>query len=124
MKLKETIEILELLADGTDPHTGEVFPADSAYQHPDTVRALFTAVRMLENVPSESTKRDDSPERAGSAWTRREDEELEKRFDEGASVKGLSQRHKRTTGAVRSRLKKLGKMKPTYETESAEKKNT
>jgi len=37
-------EILELLSDGIDPFTGEIFPKDSPYQHPDTVRALFKAI--------------------------------------------------------------------------------
>lgn len=50
----KTVEILRALANGIDPHTGEEFPAESPYQHPQTVRALFTALRALE--PSQATQ--------------------------------------------------------------------
>ncbi|MGB8489821.1 MAG: hypothetical protein WCE64_02065 [Bacteroidales bacterium] len=44
-KLK-AITIIEALANGTDPMTGEVFPSDSPYQQVEVVRA-FLWLRML-----------------------------------------------------------------------------
>ena len=43
MEREQALRILNALANGVHPATGEVFAADSAYQHPDTVRALFEA---------------------------------------------------------------------------------
>ncbi|MFC5597078.1 HRDC domain-containing protein [Deinococcus cellulosilyticus] len=48
MDSKEALRILQLLADGVDPHSGEVFEDTSPYQHPQVVRALFHAGRALE----------------------------------------------------------------------------
>ena len=40
-------------------------------------------------------------------WTKEEDQRLTRDFEEGKTVKELSEIHKRTQGAIRSRLKKL-----------------
>ena len=40
-------------------------------------------------------------------WTKEEDRQLAREFKEGKTTKELSGIHKRTTGAIRSRLKKL-----------------
>ncbi len=48
METSETLRILQLLADGIDPATGEVYPAAGPYQRADVVRALHAAIRALE----------------------------------------------------------------------------
>ena len=48
MELTKTIQIIHALADGINPQTGEVFPDNSPYQHPETIRALFTALSTLD----------------------------------------------------------------------------
>jgi superfamily II DNA helicase RecQ len=45
----KALGIIHTLANGIDPYTGEEFSVDSPYQHPQTVRALFTALRALES---------------------------------------------------------------------------
>ena len=47
MEQDRALSILKALADGVDPATGEQFSADSPYQHPDIIRALFWAVHTL-----------------------------------------------------------------------------
>ncbi|HET7158119.1 MAG TPA: hypothetical protein VFI62_03930, partial [Burkholderiales bacterium] len=47
MEQQHAARILHALANGIHPATGEVFAADSPYQHPDTVRALFEAMRVM-----------------------------------------------------------------------------
>jgi hypothetical protein len=49
------LAVLANLADGIDPASGTAFPADSPYQHPETVRALFLAIRRLEAARSAGT---------------------------------------------------------------------
>ena len=110
MKELEALKIIRALADGIDPHTGEVFPDDSPYQNAQTVRALFTAIDALETVAKRKEKRKNVPERAGKPWDDDESRLLIKRFDEGAPVSEIAREHKRTTGAIKSQLLKLGKI--------------
>ncbi|MCX2430586.1 hypothetical protein [Pedobacter sp. GR22-10] len=42
------LEILQALAIGTDLVTGEVFHADSPYNHPEIIRTLFFAINQLK----------------------------------------------------------------------------
>lgn len=41
----KALAIVSTLANGVNPLTGEIFPADSPYQTVDVVRALFLASR-------------------------------------------------------------------------------
>ena len=52
MQKEFALRILNALANGIHPATGEKFGADSPYQHPDTVRALFEAMRAVEGMPA------------------------------------------------------------------------
>ncbi len=62
----------------------------------------------------ERSKRQESlPENAGKAWSTEEDHLLIEKFDKGVPVKELARHHKRTEGAIKSRLVKLGKISPT-----------
>jgi hypothetical protein len=101
MEAAKTIEILKALAEGIDPGTGEQFPAGSPYQHPDTVRARFAAIRGLENP---------APENAGRPWSQEEDSRLGQAYDSGKSVEELAQMHKRSKWAIESRLARMGKI--------------
>ena len=49
MELARTKEIVQALADGVDPYTGDRFPADGPYQRADTVRALHTIIEEAES---------------------------------------------------------------------------
>jgi hypothetical protein len=48
MSLQETRRIIEALANGIDPETGEVLPAQNAVNNPQVIRALFVASRELD----------------------------------------------------------------------------
>jgi hypothetical protein len=48
METNQAAEIIQQLADGVNPCTGERFPPDSPYQQADTVRALYLALEGLE----------------------------------------------------------------------------
>ena len=50
MEQAQALAIVKSLANGVDPENGEVFPAEGAYQRPQTVRALYTAVEALERA--------------------------------------------------------------------------
>ena len=108
MTPSQALPILRALADGIDPHTGEIFPAGSTFQHVDTVRALFTAVAALEAAEVRTAKRADLPEQAGKAWSEEEDAHLRDGFAARTPAKDLAEAHGRTPGSIRSRLARLG----------------
>jgi hypothetical protein len=117
MEREHTLRILNALAGGVHPATGEQFPADSPYQHPDTVRALVEAVRAVEGgrapAPAAAVERKPAtpPESgAGSRWTTEEEERLAAAFDSGNTVGDLARMHNRTLAAIEARLLKLGKI--------------
>lgn len=110
MNAKEARNIVSLLADGTDPQTGEIFSEDSPYQQPDNVRALYMAVQGLERLEKYEARTKNLPQNAGAPWTEEEETQLLEAFDKGSSIKELAALHERTTGAIHSRLVSLGKI--------------
>lgn len=116
MERTQTLTILNALANGIHPATGEQFPSDSPYQHPDTVRALFSAVRALESAQSDTRSVAPKPRAAsgaanlGSRWTPEEEGRLAAAFDAGKRVSELAGLHGRSIAAIEARLLKLGKI--------------
>ena len=118
MERNETLRILNALASGADPATGEQFAADSPYQHPDTVRALFAAIKAVEGGTTRpaaerpAAHRNGAPPQtgAGSRWTQEEEGRLVAAFDAGSSVDELARAHKRSRAGIEARLLKLGKI--------------
>jgi hypothetical protein len=108
------MHILGALAQGVDPHTGEHFPPQSPYQHPDTVRALFQAVEALaEPAPARPRAAASGlPENAGKPWSDAEDLTLAAAFDAGRPLAELAREHRRTRAAIQARLVRLGRIEP------------
>ena len=109
METAEALRIIGALSDGLDPHTGEVFPPDSPYQNPQTIRALFTSKSALERVQRIERRKKALPERAGQPWDEDESVLLIKEFERGIPVKELARKHQRTVGAIKSQLLKSGR---------------
>ena len=118
MDNETTLRILNALANGVHPATGETFGADSPYQHPDTVRALFEAMRAVEGAHLPAPAPAAAPERrpalpesgSGSRWTTDEEQRLAGAFDAGRTVDELAKAHNRSRAAIEARLVRLGKM--------------
>jgi hypothetical protein len=115
--------ILSVLASGTDPLTGEVFPPDSPYQAPDIVRALYIAIRALEAQPASASggaarqsaahrAAGPAPGNAGKPWTEDEDRRLLEAFDRGQTPRALAAAHERTLAGIEARLEKYGRLAP------------
>ena len=120
MEKEQALRILNALANGVHPATGEKFAADSPYQHPDTVRALFEAMRAVEGsgatVPNPAPAA--GPQRkpalpqsgSGSRWSPEEEQRLATAFDAGRTVDELARAHGRSRAGIEARLVRLGKM--------------
>ena len=118
MEKAAALKILQQLADGTDPHTGKAFGADSPYQHPDTVRALFVALRALDAPAAAApagkqrtaAPAENAPSNSGKPWSDDEDKALAAAFDAGKKILELATAHQRSRFAIEVRLAKLGKI--------------
>ena len=123
MEREQALRILNALANGVHPATGEKFAADSPYQHPDTVRALFEAMRVVEaamappSTPTATTSASTAERRpvppqsgSGSRWSSEEEQRLASAFDAGRTVDELARAHGRSRAGIEARLVRLGKM--------------
>lgn len=114
MEREHTLRILNALASGIHPATGEKFAADSPYQHPDIVRALFEAARAVEGGHAPAADAGPKPalpqSGAGSRWSNEEEQRLATAFDAGRSVDELAHAHNRSRAGIEARLVKLGKL--------------
>ncbi len=106
MQIQQVISILDSVAAGVDPHTGQPLPHD-LFQSPDVIRALFTAANTLRTNGGKPRA-----QAAGARWTDEEDARLANEFDGGVAVSEIARLHGRTPGAINSRLVKLGKVDP------------
>lgn len=110
--LTRHLAILEALADGVHPFTGEELPDENLYQNAKVLRALLAAMEALERAGTREARQAALPSKAGNPWSEEEDHVLVARFEEGTSFRELAKEHGRTAGAVKSRLTKLGKFAP------------
>lgn len=110
MDIEQALEIIRTLAEGIDPSTGEEYPSTSPYQNPQTIRALSLAISALEREQNRLRRQRDLPANAGRPWSEDEVENLLKSFDTGKTIEELSTIHCRTTGAIRARLIRMGRI--------------
>lgn len=108
METNETAKIIQALANGMDPITGEVFPESSPYNHPKVIRALFQTLKALER--SRGLDKRERPSNAGKPWDEKQDRDLLKDFDAGTPTSEIATKHGRTEYAITARLVKLGKL--------------
>ena len=111
----EAKEILDVLANGINPETGELLPAQCASNSPRVIRALFVALKALERSAKRAEQEDLLPINAGRSWSDTEDQALLATFDSGMPVKVIAAEHGRTFGAIAARLVRLGKIKDRAE---------
>jgi hypothetical protein len=111
MELQTARAILDTLAQGIHPVTGEVMPEDSPYNAPPVIRALFAVSQALEGVSAAPPARKrDLPPNTGKPWSADDDEALRAGFAAGTPTKDLAAALGRTRWAIESRLVKLGEM--------------
>ena len=113
MELQAARQIIDTLAQGIHPVTGEVMPEDSPYNAPPVIRALFAVSQALDGHAAPPAKaRKELPPNAGKPWAPQEDGKLESAFAAGIDLRDIAQELGRTTWAVEARLVKLGKLPP------------
>lgn len=73
MTRQEARNILQSLAHGIDPASGEIFPEQSPFNQPDVIRALFIAGEALAEAERRHRKEASSDGHAGQPWTEEEE---------------------------------------------------
>ena len=116
MEMQAARQIIDTLAQGVHPVTGEVMPDDSPYNAPPVIRALVAASRALEGKRKASDRTERvarvQPSNQGKPWSPEDDVRLEAAYTAGADMKLLAQELGRSHFGVESRLVKLGKLPP------------
>ena len=116
MKKEEVVDVLSALASGVDPISGEAFEADSPYNHPRVIRALFAGLDLIQTPTAKRPKRSQEeinreegrPLRFNVRWSEQEDAELIQLIKKGALTGEIAEQFQRTKGAIHSRLQGKG----------------
>lgn len=118
MEIREALDIVEALARGVDPATGEVFGESSPYCQETISEALRLCAERIRHPPRKTIRerRTENLERgrpgnAGLPWSDTMREQLAAAFHEGATLGDLARRFQRSRGAVLSELKRQGLVK-------------
>lgn len=106
----QAIGLIEALANGADPITGELLQGSSPYNNPQVIRALFQALKALEHIHEGGKRRRTLAPNSGRPWADDEDRLLAEAFDGGVPLVDLAAKHSRTQGAIAARLVKLGRI--------------
>ncbi len=108
--------VIEQLAHGLHPETGEPLSSSQVVHEASVIRALFSVLEALRSERSlnEGVTGQAERARAGRPWTRAEDEELRAEFAAHATFRAIAQNHDRTRGAIQARLVRLGLVQATY----------
>ena len=77
----EARKIIDALANGIDPETGEILPEQSTFNNPQVIRALFVAAKALDNAERRAERDNSLPGNAGRPWSDLEDQQLLALFD-------------------------------------------
>ena len=110
MQLDAALPIVRALADGVNPVTGEAYPDHSPYAEPRALRALYSAVDLMQKELDREKRRERLPANFGKPWSPEEDGVLEREYDAGMPMPEIARRHQRTQSSIRLRLEKLGKI--------------
>ena len=112
MELTEALRIVNTLAEGFDPTTGEPLPADHVCQKAQVIRALHALVLRVRipDLPSLPLPSETHLNNAGKPWSAIEDAQLVQAFDAGEKLTSLARKHGRTKQAIHGRLYRLGKI--------------
>jgi hypothetical protein len=112
MENSEALRVVQTLAEGRDPATGETCTSDSIFQRAQTIRALARAAEALHAEVRREERKRRLPANVGKPWAPSEDAQLCAEFDRGLGTWHISKIHARTKGAITARLEKLGKLTP------------
>jgi hypothetical protein len=103
-------QVIEALANGVDPRTGEVLGPGSPIESAEVVRALHVALEAIDRRVRWQERNSALPANAGRPWNNKDDKTLNDLFDSGKPVAQIAKFFERTEGSIVARLVRLGKI--------------
>jgi len=109
MELNESRNIVNTLAQGVDPTTGEVFPPESPYNDPEVIRALYSMLeivkqarkpRMTVDERRQQNREIGRPMNAGLPWTDDDRVLVKSGFLDGMPIEKLAAKLERSSAAI------------------------
>lgn len=110
------LRIIDTLANGVNPTSGEVLGAENPCQHPDVLRALWLASRALQEQRLKALRQSTLPANVGKPWSEDENNALVAEFHAGRAMSEIAILHQRTQAGIQARLEKLGLVQPMAST--------
>jgi hypothetical protein len=106
------LRLIETLANGVHPTTGEILGPENPCQQPEVLRALWLATRALEERRLRLLRQSALPANVGKPWSEEENNALIVEFHAGRGLTEIAELHQRTAAGIQARLEKLGLVKP------------
>lgn len=108
MSNQSPAEVLNALAKGVDPASGEVLDATGIWQQPSICDALRAgAAALAGRAPHAHAP---AAANVGQPWTPQEEHDLLTEFAAGTPLPEIASRHQRSLTAIEARLERLGKI--------------
>ena len=108
MHYQTAIDILQMMQNGVDPITGEVFPKDHVCCEPDVMDALAVAVMALDAQKNQTayskTYRKNGQLNAGRPWTEVDLQQLQALHAQGISIEKICKQLQRRPRGVERQL--------------------
>lgn len=104
-------EILQIMAKGIDPITGEILPDDHLCNYPEVARALCLAIQSMSPdspINDLPVNKKNGKLNAGRPWTKEDIRELEQLQRAGTSMETICQQLQRRERGVQKQLEYLG----------------
>jgi hypothetical protein len=116
----ESIRFIKLLAGGQNPATGAHFPETDALWDEKIQHKIFELLDLMSAVDESAaiTAKTKLPQKAESSWAPVEDNQLRAQYQQGDNIAAIAQVHRRSHGAIQSRLIKHGLINAPAEPES------
>lgn len=117
MTQENVISILEGLANGIDPTTGEMLPVHSPYNEPEVIRALFHAIQLIPKAkkPKKTIEQKQQenleqglPKNYGLPWGESDVQKVISNYQDGIQVDAIANEFARKPSSIVSLLQKHG----------------
>jgi len=115
MNQEQIISIIEALANGIDPLTGEVLPDTSPYNQPEIIRALFQVTKLIPKAkrPKKTIEQKQQenidkglPKNYGLAWGEDDIEAVITKYKSDVTIECIADEQARKPSSIIGLLKK------------------
>lgn len=117
MNQEKIVTIIEALANGIDPITGEMLPDNSPYNQPEVIRALFQVTKLIPKVKKSKRTTEQKqqenlekglPKNFGLAWLEDDINSVINQYKSNITIDDIAEEQARKSSSIIGLLKKQG----------------